>query len=76
MRNPTDDPIEIGMTLYQPLMMLIHQLNPTDLQFTAIARMADILIGSAQVSAVRHGLERGEAEYVKTIDEKLRSLGL
>lgn len=72
----TEDPIEVGMTMHQPLMLLIRQLNPTEEQFIVIARLTDILLGSAQVSAVRHGLERSEAEYVKLIREKLESLGI
>lgn len=70
------DPIELGMTMHRPLMLMIRQLNPTEDQFIAIARMTDILVGSAQVDANRNGLERGEAAHVQAIREKLESLGL
>jgi len=72
----TRDPIEIGMTIHRPLMLAIKKLNPTEQQFYEIARMTDILVASAQVTAVREGLERGEAAYVAAVDEKLKSLGL
>lgn len=72
----TRDPIAIGMTIHQPLMLAIKRLNPTEEQFYAIARMTDILVASAQVTAVREGLDRGEAAYLEAIDEKLKSLGM
>lgn len=70
------DPIEIGIRMHQPLMLLIHELHPTEEQFFRIARLTDILVGSAQVYAVRNGLEPCEAEYVELIRSKLESLGL
>lgn len=72
----TRDPIAIGMTIYMPLMMAIKKLNPTEQQFYEIARMTDILVGSAQVTTARNGLEPDEAAYVALIDGKLKSLGL
>lgn len=71
-----DDPVEVGMTMHQPLMNLINQLGPTEAQFLVIARLTDILVASAQVSAVRNGLERSESEHAQLIGDKLRSLGL
>lgn len=70
------DPIAIGMTMHGPLMLLIHELKPTEEQFTKIARLMDIILGSVQVDAVRNGLERTEAEHVALIGWKLESLGL
>lgn len=70
------DPVEAGMKMHQPLMLLIHELKPTEAQFMAIARLTDILVASAQVHAVRHGLEAGEPVMVAMIHEKLVSLGL
>lgn len=71
------DPVELGMTMHQPLMMLVKQLNPTSEQFIAIARLTDILVGSAQVHTARHGLGPvAEEAYVEMVRDKLESLGL
>lgn len=73
----TEDPIEIGMTMHQPLMAMVKMLNPTGEQFMAIARLTDILVGSAQVHTARHGLGPvGEEAYVEMVRDKLESLGL
>jgi hypothetical protein len=65
------DPIETGMTLHVPLMerLSLYVKDPEELR--KIGRMIDILVGSAQVTAVESGLSGTVEQYRSAISEKL-----
>ena len=76
------DPVEIGMRLAQPIMQQIYRFsqdpklrnNPEEL--SKIGIMIDVLVGSAQVTAVEQGLEATVEEYRTHLSKKLKQLGL
>lgn len=69
------DPVDIGMTIHGPLMLRLAQYIKTETELVYIAKMIDVLVGSAQIHAVEHGLDAAPVEYRKVIVEKLQALG-
>ncbi len=65
------DPVESGLSIHVPIMQRLarHVKDPEELR--KIGRMIDILVGSAQVTAVEKGLSVPVEQYRSLIAEKL-----
>lgn len=71
------DPIDVGMTIHQPLMLVLSKYVKTEGELAGIGKMIDILVASAQIHAVERGLGGHTAqEYRDAIRGKLESLGM